>query len=380
MQVLIDRDKLLATLTKCRLVSDKKPTQPIASCVLIQASGHAVTITATNFYAAIQEEIFAEIREEGSTVVNTDELYLRVKMLSFGTLELVLSKNDLEIRDCVKHLMYKLPHLNADDYPVIQEPDERDTKIEFDATQLLQMLDQTKHAMSMDTSRPKLHSTLFEIGKKKSPVKGKSVARMVATDGHRMAFSDVLIPQVSFEKSLLIPYKSCIALSKFLKGNQSTVTLVDSTQGFFVNIDDLRFSTCLVNEAPVPVDSVMTLSSTKKCSCILERLRLLAAIKATALSANEYTGGITLTLDTNILTVQGDDPEKGKASDAMSVDYDGKDFVAGYNARYLVDVLEACPGDTVTLQVSEALDPLIIKPETEEEDSSFLGIVMPVRL
>ena len=54
-----------------------------------------------------------------------------------------------------------------------------------------------------------------------------------------------------------------------------------------------------------------------------------------------------------------------------------EDLTIGFNARYLLDVLQLIKDETVTLMLTDELSPGIIRPL---EEQGFLAVVMPVRI
>ncbi len=52
-------------------------------------------------------------------------------------------------------------------------------------------------------------------------------------------------------------------------------------------------------------------------------------------------------------------------------------MTAGFNARYLIDVLEACDTPKVHLDFQGELDPCVLHPV---DGPDYLGVVMPMRI
>jgi DNA polymerase III subunit beta len=52
----------------------------------------------------------------------------------------------------------------------------------------------------------------------------------------------------------------------------------------------------------------------------------------------------------------------------------------GFNARYFLDVLAAIEADEVVLGISGELDPAVLRPANETGQSSYLSVIMPMRI
>ena len=80
----------------------------------------------------------------------------------------------------------------------------------------------------------------------------------------------------------------------------------------------------------------------------------------------------------------------GNAYEEVEVIREGDDVEIAFNARYLLDVLDAVDSDTLHLELSEALKPGVIRPvpappkEGEEADASlvpdYLCVLMPMQI
>jgi DNA polymerase-3 subunit beta len=69
-------------------------------------------------------------------------------------------------------------------------------------------------------------------------------------------------------------------------------------------------------------------------------------------------------------------PDIGEAREEIAAQYKGEQMTVGYNARYMLDILHAIEGETVSMKLQEPLSPaLLVSPETE----GYTCVVMPMR-
>ena len=68
----------------------------------------------------------------------------------------------------------------------------------------------------------------------------------------------------------------------------------------------------------------------------------------------------------------------GEGFEEVDVDYSGEAVSIGFNARYILDALQALSHDEVSLELSGELDPGVIRPVGDDVD--FVGVVMPMRI
>jgi len=67
----------------------------------------------------------------------------------------------------------------------------------------------------------------------------------------------------------------------------------------------------------------------------------------------------------------------GEANDEIPAAFTGEEFSAGFNARYLLDVLGVMESETVVLNMEASLSPCLIR---EEDNPLFQAVVMPVKV
>jgi DNA polymerase-3 subunit beta len=107
------------------------------------------------------------------------------------------------------------------------------------------------------------------------------------------------------------------------------------------------------------------------------RDELLASLRRAEVMAPEKTATVRLALSQSKLELTADNPDLGVAHQELTVSYDGEPLVAGFNARYLIEVLDVIDTDDVRLEFQGELDPCVVKPQNGPE---FIGVVMPMRI
>jgi len=92
--------------------------------------------------------------------------------------------------------------------------------------------------------------------------------------------------------------------------------------------------------------------------------------------SRERTNAVRIDLEAGRLTLISMNPDIGEAREEISAQYKGDDMTVGYNARYLMDILQAMDGDEVTLELQEPLSPTLLR---ESGNANYRCVVMPMR-
>ena len=77
------------------------------------------------------------------------------------------------------------------------------------------------------------------------------------------------------------------------------------------------------------------------------------------------------------LEITSNNPELGDAKEEMDVTYKGPGLKIGFNAKYLLDILNSFTDETVKIELNDQLSPGLIVPE---HDTDYTCVVMPMRI
>jgi len=238
------------------------------------------------------------------------------------------------------------------------------------ATVLATMIDKTLFAVSPDEARYNLSGVYID-----SPETG--MARMVATDGHRLSLIDREVAGFSMKGGAIIPRKGMAELRKLLdQAGDGEVELTLDGALAWLKRGATEVSMRLV-EGEFP-DYRGVIPKQSRYHVAVGRDALLSAIKRAAIFSNERYHGVKLGLSSGTLTVSSASPEMGEASETIDVEFGGDEFSIGFNASYVQQVLGVIPeGTDAVLGLSDEVSPGVISTTA---DSQFTYVVMPMRL
>ena len=75
--------------------------------------------------------------------------------------------------------------------------------------------------------------------------------------------------------------------------------------------------------------------------------------------------------------MSSNNPDLGEATEEVDVDYSGDTLSIGFNARYLLDALNAFRTKEIEMSFDDELSPVVLRPT---EDGETTAVVMPMRL
>ena len=373
MMIEVEKKDLISLLGKTQNIVEKRNTMPILVNVLLECENGRLRVFATDLEVSLTDEISVLKEKKGKVAVNAKNLFDIVKELGDGPIQLSKRDNNwLEIRQAKS--VFNIVGISAEEYPVFPTYATKEF-MKIEAPVLSDMIEKTIYSVSNDETRYHLNGVYLE----RQNANGKDVYRMVATDGHRLSLVDrqveikgaTSVPQ----QGVIIPRKGLFEIKKLLdavggefemavEGAQlivrhgSTVLMVRLIEGKYPNYQQL-IPQNLPNQAMV------------------HRETLLASLKRVSLLSNQKYKGVTLSLSNGKMEITSNNPELGDAKEEIEIRYKGADVKIGFNARYMLDVLNSFDDDEVDIELNDQLSPGLMRPHN---DVSYTCIVMPMRI
>jgi DNA polymerase-3 subunit beta len=347
-------------------ISERRATMPVLSHVLLNVNKNRIGISATDLETTMSTWSPAEVSETGSIAVPARKLYEIVKELETGEIEVEeIGNHWVELR--ASSSVFKIAGLPSEDFPIIPEL-HSDNLFSVESALLEEMISKTIFAVSPDELRRNLAGIFFE------EAGGKSL-RLVATDGHRLSLVEKNIDsRVKFGKGFVVPKKGVAELRKVLKLSDK-VRIGAGDNFFMAEGEDIILIARLI-DADFP-DYRQVTPEVTKATLTLDRSEFLKALKRVSILSSEKTRSVKFIISKGGMTLISVSPEVGEAKETVPLDYSGDPIELGFNARYLMDVLEVITGEKVQIGLIDELSPAVLKPEGDEV---YLSVIMPMRV
>jgi len=376
MNITVPKKDLLRLVSSASGIAERgKSTMPVLTMALLDAKDGRLVVSATDLYRSLVDSVPADVATPGLIAVPVAPLVDRLKALTDGPVSLIATDRSVVLKSVGAARKFTLPIIPGGDFPPIPRPDPNVAKLTIDAGILSRLIELTKFAVSTDESRPHLNSALIEWE--------GTVVRAVSTDGHRLSKAEATVEGVA-SASLLIPLKALSSIDDLADkafradGEEAgKLQIVPSGSSAFFLAGTATFSVKLVDAAFPPYAQVIPASTGD--SLRANRTMLADAIRSVSIAASERTGGVKISIEKGRMILKSESPESGDGNDEIAVEYDGKKFSTGVNAKYMLDVFGALDSEEVTIGVLGELDPIVIRP-VQTGGIECLFVIMPMRL
>lgn len=358
-----ERDVLLDALsTAARSVSTRGGALPVLSGVRLSLTGDELVLTGSDLDLTITVRTEVAGASDGRAVIPARLLLDIIRAVPPGAVDVEMV--DDEARVTAGRSEFSVRAFDPDEYPQLAEPSGESVTV--DAPDMAQSLRQVISAASADDSRPILTGVLLAAE--------EGGLRLVATDSYRLAVRDLPGTHVlAADQEVLVPSRALAEVVKLLGGKGALVVRLGERDASF-EVGGVHVTTRLIEGAfpnyrgLIPASHPNTLRVSREALLdAVRRVRLLAQ-EATPVRLGMRQGTVELIAVTQ---------DVGQAHEALDASYEGEELTVAFNPEYLLDGIEAAPGDELILHSVDALKPAVIQGSDTEE---FLYLLMPVRV
>ena len=365
------QDKVLATLQSVAGIVERRHTLPILANVLIRKTGETVQLTTSDLEIQIRTSVAlgGDTGDFTTTVGARKLIDILRTMPADQTVSLESSQSKLILKGGKSR--FTLQSLPAEDFPLVQEAASFGPVFSVPQKTLKDLLGQVSFAMAVHDIRYYLNGILFVA-------EGKTLS-LVATDGHRLAFSSATLDVEVPKQEVILPRKTVIELQRLLSDaggeNQPHIEMQFANNQAKFTFGGMEFVTKLV-EGKFP-DYNRVIPKNHQNSVTLGRAPLLASLQRTAILTSDKFKGVRLNIEPGTLRIAANNAEQEEAVDELDIDYGGDTIEIGFNVTYLIDALGNMGQDMVQIALSDSNSSALL---TIPENDRFKYVVMPMRI
>src|SRR5687767_4789096 len=308
-------------------VVERKTTIPVLSNILIESIGEKeIRIVGTDLDCTIRCDAEAEIIKGGSICIQARKLFDIVRALNVGDVHFKKEDNEWVTMKS-GHANFRLAGVSREQFPEI--PQFKSVPMKLSADTFNYFIRNTAFAITNEQSRFTLSGAKFILG--------DGSAKMVTTDGHRLAYVERAIDDKEAVMDTLIPKKALLELVKLSRGEGEISFGEDQNHLFFQTEGRLLISRKLSGQFP-NYEMVMPKDNDHTATFDLDEMR--QAVRRMSLIADERNRSIRLNVREGEIEVTAQSSEEGEGREIVQADYTGEEMQLGFNWQYLLEYLQ----------------------------------------
>ena len=361
------RDQLLTPLQAVCGIVEKRHTLPILSNVLIEKDGESLTLLATDIEIQIRTATTGVGSEKTALTVAARKLQDILRSLPESA-EVSLTLDDKRLQLKAGKSRFNLQTLPAEDFPRMASADGQTTRITVTQKQFKRLLALVQYSMAQQDIRYYLNGLLMVVH--------AGEMRVVATDGHRLAFASEALTTTELPRAdVILPRKTVLELSRQLADNDEPLEIILMPTQVQFRFGNIELVSKLIDGKFPDYERVIPQHHTKVLT--LGREMLLHSLLRAAILTNEKFRGVRMVLADGSLKIISTNAEQEEAQEEIEVEYQGDSLDVGFNVTYLLDVLNNISNESIECRLADASSSALF---TLPGNESFKYVVMPMRI
>ena len=261
--------------------------------------------------------------------------------------------------------VYKIIGMSDEEFP--QLPSVEGSAVSIGGETLRAILQKTEFAASTEEVRYFLNGLYFNFLTDKTEV--------VATDGKRLALAHCEpLNSPGEANGFIVPLKAVREIDRTFAESGEVDISVFENQILFTD-GNATLTTRLVDGDYPNYQKIIPESS--EGNTVVSKEQILRATRRVAILSNPKNYSICLEIDTEQVRVSAKTPELGEAYETLPVESGTGTVRIGFDARLLEEALAHIDTESLSIEFSGELNPVLIKPVGTDD---YISLIMPMRL
>lgn len=370
MNFIVSSTSLLKQLQHVSGVISANTVLPILEDFLFQVEDNRLVITATDLETVMKVKVEAEADGGGKVCIPARILLEYLKSNSDQPLTFHVDEKTFAIDITADNGKYKIMGEDPENFPKDPEADDS-TSFDMTCKALATGIQKTIFATSSDDLRPAMTGVYFEL----SP---ESLV-LVATDAHRLIKYERKDVKCAKEDHFIAPKKPLNLLRGTLPMDDSPLKISYTANYLFVEHGGAE-AICRLIDARYP-DYRVVIPKDNPYKLTVNTADFQSALRRVGVFANKSTNLVKISISGSELQLNAQDIDFSfEGNERMQCRYDGEDMEIAFNAKFMVEMLNATDSEEVVMELSTPSRAGIILPSDQGEDERLLMLVMPLMI
>jgi len=363
MNIVCSKANLLSGVQIVSKAVPNKTTMSILECILIEATGETIKLTANDMEMGIETKIEGNIVKEGKIALDAKLFSEIVRKLPENDVTINVDNDFRTIISCDKSV-FTIIGKSGDDFSYLPEIERIDSILISQFT-LKEIIRQTIFSIADNENNKLMTGELFEIIGDK--------LKVCSLDGHRISIRRVDLKNTYPNRKVVVPGKTLNEISKILSGDtDKDVTIFFTGKHIVFEFDNTMVVSRLIEGEYFRIDQM--LSSDFETKVTINKKEFFNCIDRATLLINEGNKKpiiIDVTDDKMELKMNS---TIGSMNEEIDINKQGKDLMIGFNPKFLIDALKVIDDEVIDIYMVNPKAPCFIR----DSEENYIYLVLPV--
>ena len=340
-----------------------KTTMAILECILVDASGDDIKLTANNTELAIETTIEGDIEENGIVAIDAKILSEMVRKLPDSDV-VITSDSSFKTNITCGKARFDIIGKSGEDFSRLPNI-HREKSIKLSKHSLRDSINQTIFSIAENENNKMMTGELFKIN--------ENILTVTSLDGHRISIRNVVLKQSYDSVSVIVPGKTLREVVKIIGGEMDEEVSVFFTSNHIIfEFDRTVVVSSLLDGKYFDVERMCT--NDYETKVILKKRDLLESIdRATLLVKEGDKKPIIVNVQDDVMEVKINS-FIGSMNENIDIKKEGRDIMIGFNPKFFIDALRVIEDEEITLYMVDAKSPCFIR----DDENNYNYVILPV--
>lgn len=355
------KDRIVDAISKAEKITGKNLTLPVLSCVLLEAHGKELIIRATNLDLGIEITLPVKVGQQGKIAVPGSILNSFISNVSGNTVSFEEVSGNLKVT--TENNTTVIKSINHEDFPTIPHLEGGKT-LKINAKDLIKGIKSVWYSSATSSMKPELSSIYI--------YSDDDGLLFVATDSFRLAEKRIKTKNAKEVGSILIPVKNIPEIIRILDGYEGDVDITLGKNQISFTHNGVYLTSRVVDG--VFPDYKQIIPKEFATSVVVLKQDLVNAFKLATIFSDKFNKlSFKVRPKEKIFELSTKNADVGENTNKLEGVCEGADLDINFNYRYITDSLQSIESDSVILEFSGLMKPLVMRGAT---DKSFTYLVM----
>ncbi len=368
MKFVCNRDALNSVVSDAsRAVSGRSSLEVLEGIYIKAEENGRLTVIGNDLEIGIESVIEAEVKEPGEVVLNA-KLFVKILASSNDpTISVETDSNYMTTIKCGKAKI-EIPGISPVDFPDLPYVNE-EYSVSLPGNVLKNMIEMTSFAAAKTDNDPTRMGALLKIM--------SDGLSMVALDGYRIAQRSVSLDGNFEPKEMIVPEKSLNELARIIGDTEDNIRIAAAPGHAIFYLEGCKLVTRLIEGSYMNFERIIPTSYELELECSTHQVADSVKRASLIIINDVIKGPIRFNITDGNINVSCK-TSAGFVDDNIAADTPpDTSLEIGFYNRYLQDVFNVIPDDTVLMKFNKSINPLVITPV---EGNDYMYMILPIRL
>lgn len=344
-----------------------RTTLQLLKCIRFEAKDNELYLYSTDNELTIESHFPCHVLEPGTVIIPAMIIGDIFRKLPSALTTITEEHGQVSISCEDVHFNLQVPLVG--EFPKLPEKKNEASCI-LSNEEFIAAVKETEFATSLNDSKESITGIFFD--------QRKDHVRLVALDGYRLAVKKIYKENGAdlSEKSCIVPKRAFNEFTRVIDPDDKTAISIAEGH-IFLESNTIKMCSRTIDQSYIEYEEIIG-AGNYKSQVVLSRQAFVHALeRASLLSREDKSNLIKLRFAEDRLLISSNS-EIGNVAETMPCQLEGEELLIAFNAKYILEGVQAFSSDKLILHFDGQLNPLIINPEDKED--SYLYLVLPVRI